>query len=143
MTKNIQELRKEQKEMACKYMEAMGIFKSTIQEFKKGNRVNYSPNGLGNFWINKEMKKEIEEIEKEYDCLVYYGINSIVDIMGDKMEFMTYLIVSKHKDDWKYDLEGIPKGYVYTYTVNRTIPEYSEFGTISYKNLYGSIKRLY
>lgn len=143
MEQNVKEFREKQKEMAVKYMKALDIFDDTIKQFEKGNTVSFTNNGNGNFWVDSQMKKEIKAIEEKYNCLVYYGISSYVKIMGDPMHLMTYLVVTKHEGDWEYDLEGIHKKVAYSYTINRTFEEYSEFGAISYDNRYGSLVRVY
>ncbi len=76
--------------------------------------------------------------EKESYCPVYHIIHSFGD-------FETYelLRTSFYEEDWQYENQNLNKGWLLVHSINKTIPEYSESGSIIVINLNGSLLRIY
>lgn len=131
--------REKKKERAILYMKELGLFKPCIKNFEKYDEVQMSEpwGGLYEFSDNEELNKAIKEFEEEYDSLVYHVIHA--NVCG--MDMYSFLCVSDYEEDWELDIPGIRDGYVFTYTWNKDIPEFSEYGSIGYKEFIGGLIR--
>jgi len=126
--------RKEMTVEATKRMKTLGIYKPIITAFRHGTvSQSLPPFGAWFFIEEGELKDKIKEIESEYGCVVYAVIPTIADFDGDRMEMISFLIVSKHKDEWEIDSRDIKDGVVFAYVWNKTWEPGSEFGSIQVK----------
>ena len=86
-----------------------------------------------------ELNDLVSAIEEKFGGMAYCAIRSYT-------EFGTldsFLWVSPYKEDWKYDDEDIPDGYVFSWVRNRDAEFCSEFGTIYVKpTIAGGLKRI-
>ena len=86
--------REEKKAEAIKRMKMLEIFPETVRQFEKQNLVSISEPPLGAFyWCDEEQRKIINQIEEEYNLLVYMGIMSYTEFG----QMLSLLYVSDHK----------------------------------------------
>lgn len=124
------------KKEAIKRMKALGIIDDTIQQFEQADLVSYSLRG-GNYWLDNSFKQLVAEFEEKHDYLVYYAILSYTAI--GKMLSLFY--VSNREEEWSGDWKELNEGFQMSYVFNLDIPEYSEFGLIGFKPIFGSLIR--
>lgn len=124
------------KKEAIKRMKALGIIDDTIQQFEKADLVSYSLRG-GNYWLDNSFKQLVAEFEEKHDYLVYYAILSYTAI--GKMLSLFY--VSNREEEWSGDWNELNEGFQMSYVFNLDIPEYSEFGLIGFKPIFGGLIR--
>ena len=92
--------REEKKAEAIRRMKMLEIFPETVRQFEKQNLVSISEPPLGAFyWCDEEQRKIINQIEEEYNLLVYMGIMSYTEFG----QMLSLLYVSDHKDEWDDD----------------------------------------
>ena len=131
---------KEMKAEAIRRMKLLGLNEECIEAFDKENRIMIAMSPIGIFANpNEKTIEEIKAFEEEVGAKVYFVVKSA-------MEYglcYSYIYVSKYKEDWWYDDEGIPNNILMTYTVNRDYEECSEFGNIAVERTYfGSLVRI-
>lgn len=124
------------KKEAIKRMKALGIIDDTIQQFEQADLVSYSLRG-GNYWLDNSFEQLVAEFEEKHDYLVYYAILSYTAI--GKMLSLFY--VSNREEEWSGDWKELNEGFQMSYVFNLNIPEYSEFGLIGFKPIFGGLIR--
>ena len=129
----------ERKQEAIKRMEALGLHKDCINAFKNKNEVWVSEwmGTLFDMSQRQKMLKQIEEISKKYNLLVYHIIFTPTEI-GD---MLSLLYVSEEKDEWKLDWDDMKYNEVMCYVINLSDDILSEFGRIAYKKANGGLIR--
>ena len=138
------EMRKKMKAEACDRMKKLGIMGKIKEEFRRSNRVNVSVAGIL-YWADDEQMKAIKEVEDEYDCIVYHAIESKTEF-GDLLSCLI-VTASEMGDDeesrmeLKQTREMLADGYVFSYVINKTYPEFSELGDIVVRPQYGGLVR--
>ena len=131
-------------------MKLLNIFPQTVKEFANDETVNYSDYGMGIlYWLDDEMKKEVQAFEEKHNCMVYHAIHSMTNIG----EMLALLYVSSDVEEWEddrndlkemvEDYKGIKFFNPFAYVINRSCPDCSEFGRIGIIPLNGGIKRIY
>lgn len=130
------EQKQQYKKEAIKRMKALGIIDDTIQQFEQADLVSYSLRG-GNYWLDNSFKQLVAEFEEKHDYLVYYAILSYTAI--GKMLSLFY--VSNREEEWSGDWKEFNEGFQMSYVFNLDIPEYSEFGLIGFKPIFGGLIR--
>lgn len=133
--KNEQKLR--YKKEAIKRMKALGIIDDTIQQFEQADLVSYSLRG-GNYWLDNRFKQLVAEFEEKHDYLVYYAILSHTNIGI----MLSLFYVSNREEEWSGDWKELNEGFQMSYVFNLDIPEYSEFGLIGFKQVFGGLIRI-
>lgn len=131
---------KEMKAEAIRRMKLLGLYEVCIDIFNKKDKVMMAVSPHGTFSdINENTMAEIKAFEEEVGAKVYLVVKS-------EMEYglcYSYIYVSKYKEDWWYDDEGIANNILMTYTVNRDYEECSEFGNIAVdRTAFGSLVRV-
>ena len=124
------------KKEAIKRMKGLGIIEDTIQQFEQGDLVSYSLRG-GNYWLDSTFKQLVTEFEEKHDYLVYYAILSYTS-MG---RMLSLLYISNREEEWSGDWKELKQGFQMSYVFNLDIPEYSEFGLIGFRPLFGGLVR--
>lgn len=149
------QLKEEMKQEAIKrlgLMRAQGLMPCVFNKFKKKKSDLYFSeyNGLGGalFYLTDEtsvymndkpvyLMPYVKRFEEEYDALVYHAT-------VEKTPFgicLDLFYVSSSKEEWNYDTYDIVDKRPYVYVYNLTIPEFSEFGSISYDVVGGGLVR--
>lgn len=129
-------LKQKQMAEAIKRMKALGLYPAVIKEFEEDGKLNLSEyNGIL-FHLNDDEKEMIKTWEQD-ECLVYHVIKS-------KTSFgllYSLLYVSDTEEEWEMDFEDIKEYCPFVYVVNKTVPEYSEFGSITILPKNGGLVR--
>ena len=130
----------EMKKEAIRRMNMLGLNEECIEAFDKENQIMIAVSPFGIFANpNEKTIEEIKSFEEEVGAKVYFVVKSA-------MEYglcYSYIYVSKYKEDWWYDYEGITNNILMTYTVNRDYEECSEFGNIAVnRTAFGSLVRV-
>lgn len=134
---NLEDLKVAQKKQALRCMKLLKIHKNAVEEFKN-DKLNYSLRGAL-FWLDDEMKKAVKRAEDIYGIMVYHCILS-------ETEFgvlLDCLYVSKDPDDWEIDIQDIKNGETTSFCINFSAPEFSEFGLIGIRPLWGGVLRIW
>lgn len=82
--------------------------------------------------------KEIRAWEERYGNLAYHVVYS--ELFGCKI--YNALSVSAYREDWSYERALIGDSCSMAYTINQTIPDYSESGSIQLLNHDGILLRI-
>lgn len=133
----------ELKEKAIKYLEQLNIYKPYINGFKaKAQKVCFYEN-FGGFWVfqEPEIEKKMHEIEKEYNAVCYAITHEYTDF-GECWDFLLTTEVGKD-DEEMYYAKDFNCYYALAYVYNKTIPEFSELGTIGVKSFGGGLMRTF
>lgn len=123
------------KREAIRRMKKLGLNEECIEKFKKG-KLQMSLQGFL-FDLSPDIKKMVEEHEKELGYIIYHVIHSYSNI-GETYEC---LFVSNYANDWIYERDMIKNNIVYAWVINKTFPENSEAGSIMVQKLYGGLIR--
>ena len=131
-----------QKEIAVQCLETLDVYKPYINKFKSKSGMTCFFENFAGFWTDQwpEMYEKVKEVERDYDCLVYAITHEFLEI-GD---CWTMLCVPK---DTVNRLDVVSQAYdsmyyAYAYAWNRSIPEFSEFGSVIVRSYGGGIKRV-
>lgn len=125
------------KEEAINRMKKLKIDNKVINVYKSFDQIFCSCKGNLHPVTDNETEM-IKEFEDKYGNYVYHIIHSFSDI-GETYEL---LYVSCYQEDWKWENANIDSGYLLVYAENKTIPEYSESGSIVVINVEGSLLRV-
>ena len=133
--------KQEQLKLALNNMKGLNIYSPYIDGLKRNVKTLFE--GYGGFWIQEdngddklELIQKINEIEKEYNCVVY-AVTHEYSSFGELYDFLT---VFNEQDQIEKTNNG--KACAYAYVWNKSIPEYSEFGYITLQSLGGGIARV-
>lgn len=140
-----------QKEEALKRLQLLKLHPNVVKDFEEG-KINYSlrQNSIFDgilYWTDNDQKiaNAIASFEQRTGSLVYHA-------QLTRFEFglcLTMLYVSKHKHEWKYDLQDIKMEDsdgimgVYAYAYNLDMPEFSDLGLVGIKRINGGITRVW
>ena len=129
---------------AIKRMKELKLFAPCIKAFDKRNELQLTePNGgLYEFSNDAELTAKVREFETEYNALVYHVIHSPLSVCGEFMDMYNFLYVSDYSEEWEMDNEDIKANYTMVYVWNKTIPEFSEFGSIAVAQRFGGLVRI-
>ena len=132
--------RQQKKEIAIEIMKKMDIYKPYIKAFEENDNVCFFERYAGFYaYQEPEVQKKIEEIEAEFECVVY----AITHEFTEFGECYSFLIVTDYKSEWKTLVESEGNmHYAFSYVWNRDCEYCSEFGTIGVRNMFGGITRI-
>jgi len=119
-------------------MVTLKMLPQPIKEFREEGRLNLSENGGYLYWLNDEQQKLVKDWEEENECIVYHVIHDFTNFG----EMLTFLYVSKYKEEWEMDREDLKAGYPLAYVMNLTMPDCSEFGSVGVQPSIGGVKRV-
>lgn len=128
--------REQKREEAIKRLQALGVMKNVVNDFKEGV-VNVSENGGFLYWVNDEQKKIIQEFEEKNNAVVYHIIHGQTNIG----ELLNILYVSDWHEEWEMDRDDLRNGQALAYVKNLTMPDCSEFGSIGVAESIGGLVR--
>ena len=129
-----------QKVDAVARLRELGAPKAIIRDFEKRGKVYLCLSPFGVFdELTPAFRKEIKQFEKRYDATVFFVVRD--DVHAHHLDSLLY--VSRFPEEWRDEHLDISEGHVMTYTINRTVPSCSEFGSIYFNRTnYGGIVRL-
>ncbi|MDU2025372.1 MAG: hypothetical protein E6729_07400 [Finegoldia magna] len=134
----MEDLKQLQINEAIKRMKLIRIFDKTIDEFKEEGTISKSIRG-GLYWIDNDDEKRVQEFEEKYNAVVY----SIIENNTEFGKIQALFYVSKNVDEWNLDVEDLENGISNCYVYNLDCPEFSEFGAIGFRNVFGGLIREY
>lgn len=115
----------------------LNLCASAIDDFEKLSKISMSDKDKI-VDVPENILKDIEEWEKKYGNMVYHVIHT--SFMG--MDTYECLSVSKYPEDWNYEREIMMDNWVMSHSINLTIPEWSESGSIKVKEHGGILTRV-
>lgn len=125
---------------AVRRMKSMHIMPDAIKLFRDEGKVLISENPYGFMYeANEEQAKLISDFEAEYHTLVYHANLVRTSELGD---LLSLFYVSNHIEEWEMDRSDLPEHFAFVYTINLSIPEFSEFGMTEFRAVNGGIKRI-
>ena len=120
-------------------MKKMNLFAPAIKQFAEDHTVMMSEPPIGGlYWLNAEQKKMVQDFENEWNALVYLVVRTHTNL--GTMDSLFY--VSDHKEEWSMDNDDLVENCACVYVVNHDMPDCSEFGTITFRNVGGGILRV-
>ena len=131
------EFRKAMKSEALKRMERLKIYDFVIDAFESSDRLFCSDYEKVRE-VPPEILKEIQDWEKKFGCLAYHVVFS--KLFG--CDIYSALSVSNYIEDWSWENSLIEVNRSIAYTINTTIPEYSESDSIVLDNNRGILQRI-
>ena len=136
----ITSFRNRQKADAIARLRELEAPKKIIRDVKKRGKVYLCLSPFGVFdELTPEFAQEIKQFEERYSAIVFFVIRD--DIHVHHLDSLLY--VSRFPEEWRDEHLDISEGRVMTYTINRTAPGCSEFGTVCFdRTNYGGIVRL-
>lgn len=132
--------REEQKAEAIERLKYLGVLPTVIESFSNG-KILASEYNLGLLYeVDQPMKDKIKQLERNGD-MVFHVVKGTYSVCDEEMVMTSYLILDNDKEEWKWNHNEIEDGIVFTYTVNETAPEFSEYGNIIVAPLNGGLTR--
>lgn len=128
------------KQEVVKRMRLLQLSPSCISAFKKGE-VWESEFGGVLYQCDATMQDLISQVQDKYDCLVYHVIKDICVYGDEKMNLISFLFVSKHKEEWSSEWKDMKNGIVFGYVYNETYPDFSELGPFYVVPSFGGLER--
>lgn len=125
-------------------LQNMGLWDEVVRIWKENGEacVSTSVAGMGEAGINfafsekPELKEIKDNFEKEFDCVVYYGILSET-FFG---RCLSLFYVSNTKSNWSSEKSETKKGYASVYVWNMDL-KFGEFGSIQFDVIQGGLFR--
>lgn len=132
---------KVKKEEAVARLRKLGVYKPTIEQFRRSGKVNISEPPMGAFYFVGDAEQEkINWIQQQYNCLVYMVVRAYHRELG---QMDAYLIVSDYKEEWEMDRANLEDGYVFAYVDTKDYPDCSELGDIVVeRTIAGGLRRI-
>jgi hypothetical protein len=132
---------KDVKQEAIRRMKHYGLSRNAISAFEHNNDIWMTEPPLGGLYeIDNDMLAKIRSIEKAYGIRVYHVVRAYTHFG----QCDSLLYVSVDNEDWHVDrgLEQDPNNLVYSYTINNTYPDCSEFGILMVRESFGGLLRI-
>ena len=136
----------EQKEIAVSCLEKLDIYKPYIRKFKSKAGIPCFFENYAGFYVDQEPEiyNKLKEIEEEFGCLVYAITHEITNLG----ELWSMLCVPRECEGVEEIIGNFNSSnrndfYAFTYTWNKTMPMFSEFGDIVVRSFGGGLKRIY
>jgi hypothetical protein len=132
----------DQKEIAIECLRKLDIYKPYINKFKSKAGIPCFFENFGGFYVDQEPElwSKIKEVESEHKVLVYAVTHEIIA----DMEMWSMLCVPSDCDGVE-DVMGNFSGndfWAFSYTWNKSVEYFSEFGDVAVRACYGGIKRI-
>lgn len=133
-----------QKEIAVQCLEKLDIHKPYIKMFKSNDLPCFYENFAG-FWADQEPElwSKIKEIESEHKVIVYAVTHEYIA----DMEMWSMLCVPSDCEDvddliGNFSETNTREFYAFSYTWNKSVEHFSEFGDVAVRAAYGGIRRI-
>lgn len=131
-------LNKEQmKDLAIEYMHGLKVRQQVIDQFKENDKILCS---RGNFIVDvpEAVLKQIRAWEDKFKNMAYHVVYS--DFYGCRI--YNALSVSHYEEDMSFENMLITRSRAMSYSINLTIPEYTDCGSIGLKERNGVLERI-
>lgn len=123
---------------AIRRMKILHLHKNVIKEFESDERILNKSEGYGAlYWLDEEEKKMVADFEETSGAIVYTCILTCMEFG----ECLSLLFVPNDEAEWEMDRTDIEEGYAFAYVINKTYPQFTEYGTIGVKSQYGGLVR--
>lgn len=133
------DLKEKQLEEALERIKVLNLHPNVAKELKKENKLNISEHMGALFWLKDGEDEIIRKIEEEYGVFVYHCIRSHTQ-MG---MLLSCLYVSSSEDEWEMERADLKDNCPFAYVYNANIPDFSEFGSIGVRPMFGGVVREY
>lgn len=136
MSENTVDIIAKQKAEALARMKKLNLHPNAIKEFAEEGKLNLSRRGIL-FWLDEDEQKMVKKFEEKTGNLVYH-------VILNQMEFglcYSLLYVSPREEEWESDRKDLNEKYPFAFVVNADVPEFSEYGTIGIKPMFGGVLR--
>lgn len=129
------------KAKAIELMKALDIYKPYIDGFEQKDRVCFYEM-FGGYWVDQEpeIQKKLNELEKQYKCVVYAITHEFTDF-GECWDFLIVTDYPEEHDTLLYK-QSNDNYIVFAYVWNKTDDYCSEFGSIGVESFGGGIRRV-
>lgn len=132
-------MKEKMKQEAIERMEMLGISPTAIKIFEEDGEVGLSVSPAFPICeITPEYKKLIDKWEEKTGSMAYHAIYNGAAVGA----LLSILFVSSDEEEWELDKRDMEAGYPMAYVFNFDIPEFSEYGSISVKNVDGILERI-
>ena len=133
-------VREDKRNEAIKRMKEIGISEDVIKGFEEHEIVKMSlpPFGTVADIDDDDVLEALRSFEKDYESMVYFVIKTEAGEIGT---LYTMCYVSDHPEEWEMDHNDIKEGYICAYVYNKTIPAFSEIGSIGFEVEDGKVTR--
>ena len=132
-------MKEKMKQEAVERMEMLGISPTAIKIFEEDGEVGLSVSPAFPICeITPEYKKLIDKWEEKTGSMAYHAIYNGADVGA----LLSILFVSSDEEEWELDKRDMEAGCPMAYVFNLDIPEFSEYGSISVKNVDGILERI-
>ena len=132
-------MKEKMKQEAVERMKMLGISPTAIKIFEEDGEVGLSASPVFPICgITPEYKKLIDKWEGETGYMAYHAIYNKTSVGA----LLSILFVSGDEEEWELDRGDMEAGYPMAYVFNLDIPEFSEYGSISVKNVDGVLERI-
>lgn len=132
-------MKEKMKQEAVERMEMLGISPTAIKIFEEDGEVGLSVSPAFPICeITPEYKKLIDKWEEKTGSMAYHAIYNGAAVGA----LLSILFVSSDEEEWELDKRDMEAVYPMAYVFNLDIPEFSEYGSISVKNVDGILERI-
>lgn len=132
-------MKEKMKQEAIERMEMLGISPTAIKIFEEDGEVGLSVSPAFPICeITPEYKKLIDKWEEKTGSIAYHAIYNGAAVGA----LLSILFVSSDEEEWELDKRDMEAGYPMAYVFNLDILEFSEYGSISVKNVDGILERI-
>ena len=123
-------MRETQKAEAAERLKLMGVREDVRRKFEEDGTVVLCKDGRY-YHCTERLVSEIRQFEEKHDATVFLAVRMLT-VFGT---LDALLFVGKYEEEWEWELErrSIKDGYTMSYTINRSYPECSEMGSISFR----------
>lgn len=133
------DLKKKQKQEALKRIKMLELHPNVARELEKESRLNASEHMGALFWLKEGEDEIIRDIEEKYGVFVYHCIRTYTQ-MG---MLLSCLYVSSSEEEWEREYADLKENSPLAYVYNADYPDFSEFGGIGIRPMFGGVIREY
>ena len=121
---------------ALRRMEWWKLHPNVARDFKKGV-LNISEFMGALYWLDDDDKKLVDDWAEKTGNLPYHVIKSFLE----DMELLTILFVEPDKGEWELNKEDSVYFTQFAYVINKSVPHFSEYGSVALKPCFGGVVR--
>ena len=132
-------MKEKQLKEALQRIKALNLHPNVAKELEKENKLNASEHMGALFWLKEGEEEVVRKIEDKYGIFIYHIIKSYTQ-MGILLSF---LYVSSSEEEWEMERADLDANCPIAYVYNVEYPEFSEFGSIGIRPIFGGVIREY